>query len=479
MYCRTGTVSFALALALSSSGCDDPSLHAAEGSADPDAVVEDAVQDDEVPTDAAESEDDAPEDVPEGPQTLFDGLDPEEIIGGVVWDSDRDVMVAGPTDLCTGTLLRNDVVLTGKHCVSTDGTVDGPWLDPSDMTVTQDGPGASLGAQRSVTEIVRNPGMDVAVMRLASPFSIDGSTLGESTQILATPQSEVVGQVVLCQGFGRDTCDSGAGTLRAGLVELASSNAGLLTYHPWSGLDWIQWAGDSGGSCRYGALSSASLQKVLGVASFGACGTQAIEIGPDLYRDWAVGEMNAWAGLEFNDGFWWPYFYEVDVPPGMISGPPAWIRTGGVLTENTNAYTNTPFSEGTRYINRREVASDSIVHVTVSSADNDAAGLVLRYRDSTHYYRLSFDEQRRTARIVRRSGSNWTVIAERTDFDIDWSSSPRISFYASGAVLVGMVDGNLVLGGVDDIDGYTAGRAGMYTWGLTGATFDDFQIERI
>lgn len=191
--------------------------------------------------------------------------------------------------------------------------------------------------------------------------------------------------------------------------------------------------------------------------------------------------MNVWDGgdsIDTFDGMWGLYL--VDTPAGMLEGPPSWQRSGGVLTENSNAFTNTTHHEGTRYVTSVQVAADAIVRVTVDSPDNDAAGLILRYRDPTHYYRLSFDEQRHYARIVRRSGNTWTVLAEDTNFAIDWSTSPEISFYAAGTVLAAYVDGQLELVAVDsDVDlNYTDGRAGIYTWGLTNATFDDFEIDR-
>lgn len=417
------------------------------------------------------------------PDSLMEELDPTEIIDGFTIDSDRDVMISnssGTGGICSGTLLRNDVVLTARHCVTTNYTINGPVAAANALTVTQDGPGATLGSTINVSAVATMNTQDIALLRLSSVFSIDGSPLGQSTQILATNQANVVGTNVLCQGYGRNSCAGGAGTLRGGLVHVDDDNAGMLEYAPINGNTWIQYKGDSGSSCRQSAFYTPNLNKILGVLSTAGCGWIATETGPQLYRSWVIDQMNTWAG-DFADDFSNWGFYTIDEPAGMLAGPSNWNRAGGVLTENSNAYTNTTDHEGTRYVSTLQVASDSIVTVTVSSADNDAAGLVLRYRDDTHYYRLSFDEQRRYARIVRRSGNSWTVIAEDTNFDIDWSTSPELSFYAVGTLLIGLVDGQIAVFGTDDdpIAGYTAGRAGIYTWGLTGATFDDFEIDRI
>ncbi|MCH9687852.1 MAG: S1 family peptidase [Deltaproteobacteria bacterium] len=474
MRTTASTLTISLALALPHTGCDDGDHEFDDAGLDLDDTTDDQDEPDRAPPPVASE----PE-RPAQPEDLWGDVDPSEIIGGVVWDSDRDVMVLNNGGICTGTLLRNNVVLTAKHCVSTDGTINGPASPAASLSVQQDGPGATLGATRSVTEIRRLANHDVAIMRLSSGMSVDGRTYGRSTQILATSQNDVVGLAVLCQGYGRDTCNGGSGTLRAGFVEVDASTNGMLSYVPWLGLDWIQWKGDSGSSCRFGPLDP-PLQKALGVASTGNCGAAtATEVGPQLYRNWAVDQMNDWAGNTFVDTFnFWQWLADIDEPTTMLSGPTQWQMAGGVLSENSNAHTNTPFHEGSRYVNAVQVASDATVRVTVSSADDDAAGLIVRYRDPTHYYRLSFDEQRRYARIVRRSGNNWTVIDEDVDFDIDWSTSPEISLVASGNLLAGFVDGQLAVLGFDDEHGYTAGRVGMYTWGLTGATFDDLEIER-
>ncbi len=439
----------------------------------------DVYQDDDEPMDPETT------DAPTGPAAgdadgFMQEIDPSQIIDGFTLDSDRDVMVNNNGGTCSGTLLRNNVVLTARHCVTTDGTINGPIAAANAFTVTQDGPGATLGSSLSVTAVAAMAGQDVAMLRLSGVFSIDGQPLGQSTQILATPQADVVGNNVLCQGYGRNSCGGGTGTLRAGLVSVADDDAGMLEYAPINGYDWIQYKGDSGSSCRLGVFVPGNLNKALGVLSTAGCGWIATETGPQLYRGWAIDQMNAWAGGDFNDDFSAWGFYTIDEPAGMLQGPSDWHRIGGVLTEDSNAYTNTTYHEGTRYVSTTQVASDATVRVTVESPDNDAAGLVLRYRDSTHYYRLSFDEQRRYARIIRRSGNGWVVIAEDLDFDIDWSTAPEIAFYASGTVLAGFVDGQVAIVGVDDDAnaGYTAGRAGMYTWGLTDATFDDFEIDR-
>lgn len=429
------------------------------------------------------------EDIPDAEDTepvatavdaLADPLDPDTIIDGLIHDSDRDVRIRyGLLRICTGTLLRNDVVLTARHCLTQDTSIEGTLVPPHTLTVTQDGPGATLGESRTVAEIIAMD-IDVAMLRLSAPLTIDGRTYGQSTQLLMTDQSEVVGDVVLCQGYGNNTCSSGAGTLRAGLVEIVrESVTGKLVYEPWLGFDWIQAQGDSGSSCRWGPVDG-NLSKALGVATGGGCGS-VTEVAPEQFRDWVVDRLNVWAGGTFFDPFSspWPWLADVDVPAVMYGGTPQWQVSGGALREPSDAYTLGPNFEGTRYVNAHQVASDAIVSATITSTDDDGAGIIGRYRDSTHYYRFSLDEERHFARIVRRDGDDWTVIAEDVDYDIDWSDAPRVGLMMIGPLIAGLVDGQIVTLGFDDIHGYTAGRSGLYDWRLAGATFDDFEIERL
>lgn len=433
----------------------------------------DATGDDDIDEDI--DEDGTPASV--GSDDLFDEPEPDGIIGGWAYDSDRDVLVSsyyGPD--CSGTLLRNDVVLTAKHCVA---DAAGALLPGNAFLVTQDGP-FGLGAVALSAEMAALATEDVALLRLQTPMTIDGRTQGESTQIFGGTDDELLGQVALCQGWGIYDCDVdpvGVPVLLGGLMQLTEEDAGILTYEPLGTFGQIQAVGDSGSSCRLPVFEEPRFRKALGVLSTGSCGWEAHEVSPERYRDFAIATMNGWAG-NFTDGFDAPGNYEIDGPSNVTHGPAQWTTTGGKLTENSNAYSVNGLYEGSRYVHTAQVFSDGWISARVHSPDNDGAGLLLRYRDATHYYRLSFDEQRRFARIVRRNGNAWQVLAEDLDFDIDWSSNPELTFASVDNYLVGMVDGVSVLSVFDASYAFTAGRAGIYQWGLTNASFDDLKIVR-
>ena len=86
------------------------------------------------------------------------GADEQEIIGGTPVDPEGTgwIMVNGG---CSGTLLRNDWILTAKHCSTVVG---------SSMV---------MGSQtRTVNRVVDHPTMDVTLARVSVPFTMNGST---------------------------------------------------------------------------------------------------------------------------------------------------------------------------------------------------------------------------------------------------------------------------------------------------------------
>ena len=450
---------FCLAALLFVPACEDPDTF--------DPEIEEEIEEEDVVDDLDEPEDFA----------IEEDLDPEGIVNGWTYDSDRDVMVTGPAGLCSGTLLRNDTVLTAKHCVSTDGTPNGPWAAANTITVTQDGRGATTGAISGVTTIARLWTEDVAMLQLNLPMTMEGRATGAFTQIWGEAQSNIEGQATLCQGWGMNTCTTGQGTLRAGLMTADTVGNQFISYDTLGNFNQLQWRGDSGSSCRLPVFEEPHLRKVLGVQTTGICGTIANETAPDRYRDWAHATMSGWEG-DFLDTFSSGLAYEVEEPANMLQGPTNWFLWGNALVENSNAHTAGSAYEGSRYISSTEVVTDALVSVKVSSPDNDSAGLLFRYVDDEHYYRVSFDEQRNFARIVRRSGNSWVTIAEDTNFSIDWSTTPKITVGAADNFIAAYVDDEMVLWGFDDDFKYTAGRVGIYKWALTNAVFDDFEIFR-
>lgn len=421
-----------------------------------------------------------------------DELDPQQIVGGLIFDDERAVKVlnAHVTEHCSGTLLRNDVVLTARHCVTTDGFETGPLAEPNMFALFQDGPGDQFQGLAFVAEVEEiGVGLDVALLRLSNNLSIDGFSTGESTELWSRPADELLGDVVLCMGYGMTTCGVPGGFLRAGLsnVHAVVPSNGTVNYKPYGNTPWLPTFGDSGSSCRV-RLGNGFDLRAIGVVSTGdACtplggnNPTSYSVHPDLFRDLVQAKMVEWDGPTFVNTYnaAGPSF--VVEPPGNPATPYAtmWFISGGRLYQFYDDYAHDPQTEeGTKYIHTAEVLENGSVSATAFSHETDVVGLIARMRDDTHYYRFSVDESAQQARIVMRVGSAFTELASASTSGVDFSNTPTLEFHLDGNMLTGFIDGTPVVSATDSDWTYLAGRTGLYTYAMSGAAFDDFEIAR-
>lgn len=455
----------------------------------------------------SEGDDDAPVPGEARDPALPDGLapdqDPQQISEGDTYDSDRDVKITSAGVLCSGTLLRNDVVLTAYHCITDDGTPSGNVLGPGAFTVWQDGPGDTLPNATAVSSVVfDDPSVDVALLRLSGNFEIDNRSYGESTEIWAQPESLLAGEIALCQGYGQTTCGdaSSAGFLRAGLVSILGGAGqypneelnyeATLDYKGDEIWGYLQSFGDSGSSCRYPLFAAPNRRRVLGVMSHGFPCTFGVasETAPNVFRSWVQQTIADWDG-DFQDGFGGAFQPYEQIEPAPITTTPwstmwfnySYVQNGVTvsrLLQFYDDYVDAGDEEGTKYVHGVEVVEDGSVSVDVQTYGNDAVGLITRMRDDTHYYRFSVDEQQQRARIVLRDGNTFTELASVALPSADFNTEVELRFEAQGSTLRGYFDGQQVISTTDPAFTYMAGRAGIYTWRMSGVWFDNFAITR-
>jgi hypothetical protein len=193
---------------------------------------------------------------------LSDGI----IGGAVVTDTMSGVVKLAPggfatKPICSAALVTNDWALTAGHCFA-------PGALPIPVV-------ASMGlAATAGFEVVRHPTLDVAMVRLASPFAMrvagGTSTTAFERGLVRSAPVALWGRAVQCFGFGIDNivgADSGAGTLRtaSGMPIVAAFGAELLIEPNAAGQ--IAAPGDSGGPCLL--ADSSGRQVVAGVVSVG------------------------------------------------------------------------------------------------------------------------------------------------------------------------------------------------------------------
>jgi hypothetical protein len=151
---------------------------------------------------------------------------------------------------CTGTVMRNDFVLTARHCITTDHTVTGPAdLNAINYGIFMD---STVAPVSEVIDITGNR-YDLAII-VATPWLKPGSSghaYGWSRATLPGPDTAIYGTTLTCYGYGDNTYTGGGGTLRS---ESIFYPVGEGVNSPWvefwpNGYGQIQWKGDSGSTC--------------------------------------------------------------------------------------------------------------------------------------------------------------------------------------------------------------------------------------
>jgi hypothetical protein len=163
-------------------------------------------------------------------------------------------------------------------------------------------------------------------------------------------------------------------------------------------------------------------------------------------------------------------------------GPSAWSVVAGAIVQTSNIYGgntagSVPEKPGTLALaNASRGFTDVRIRVTFNSGDDDAIGLVFRYRDVDNYYRISFDRERGYRRLVKKVAGAMTVLWEEVgSYNIGQSYTLTVNAFAD--LLVADLNGVLLFN-VRDTD-LRAGQVGFYCWANTHARFEALEIESL
>lgn len=181
---------------------------------------------------------------------------------------------------CSGTLIRNDMILTARHCVTVDtsigGTVD---TNPANFFITM-----GTQVQDASRIIAASPSVDVALIQTAAFFSMNGARYDWSRGIYSGTDASLLNSTLLCYGYGANACDgSGALVLRTANLTVSSTTTAYLAYNTNSSNQNF-WKGDSGGSCLSGSVMT-------GVTSTCTCGVSCTQQGPESFRSWVLSNL--------------------------------------------------------------------------------------------------------------------------------------------------------------------------------------------
>ena len=152
-----------------------------------------------------------------------------------------------------------------------------------------------------------------------------------------------------------------------------------------------------------------------------------------------------------------------------------WTVEEGRLYQRGNFYSDSPAPgyEGT-YVRTWETGwSDYALTVELGSGDDDALGVMFRYRDDDNYYRFSMDSQRGYRRLVRKLAGTFETLFEDS---VAYEAGLTHTFYAAleGSNIAISLDG-VPWADVDDAS-HGSGGIGLYTWGSEGAWFDNISV---
>jgi len=212
---------------------------------------------------------------------------------------------SGLGSLCSSTLLTNNWILTAKHC-----NVAINAADPSYTTQIVMDNGTSVQQARVATQIVLHPNWDIALVKVNTPFDMNGSPgfpnyFGFAKRMY--PWNDLLNQSVTGWGFGNNAVSNGAGTgagvFRKGVMsvsqtnitfndDVASNNPGIaLIPNP----NQLIFSGDSGGPVTYSTPQRPNNQSPDTLAAVTIAGNNAADGHPTQGYAIPTSAISQWA----------------------------------------------------------------------------------------------------------------------------------------------------------------------------------------
>jgi hypothetical protein len=391
----------------------------------------------------------------------------------------------------SGTLLRNDVVLTAKHVL--DGSPRLIRVSQVPSYLDDDGSGSALAMLDSsgAPVVAMHPSEDVALVRHARPLTVAGSDGG-----LATPLSRAtppVGEVDQHVGWG--AADSGCTGIdgfapHAELTRVSDVLRATLIYdrsYLSDAAGSIGQAGDSGSSYRRSTLPNGNpagvpdeIDGVLtrvedGGGPEGNCRPRrALAVRSTRFVEWAHGVLSEWSAA-VHDHVEDAADYEWGDPPGSTADS-RWVAQDGALTEQADATDDGSESgDDSHAIHRRIAISNATVTVSIANLGAGYAGILARWINEWDYYEYRVDAGTQTASVVAVYHGVPTILGSAAFRATGGVHTLRLDL--RGTTLVGFVDEHALIDVTDDR--ISAGKVGLSARTASKVRFDDLDVTPI
>lgn len=381
----------------------------------------------------------------------------QDIVSGQTSSLDYVVkVVRSGVGTCTGTLLRNNIVLTAGHCT---GTVNGgQWV-----THRVSNP-AGQSATIAQADLVELAGTDLAIARLSDPLPISGQTAGGWVELSYAAPSSLVNQTANCVGYGDGVCSTtGAGAQKKAALKITAGGTNTLTYSANNSNQTLE-AGDSGGPC----FLSGSLLGVTRTAADDCLSGNQTPAATNA--DW----IRTTTG-DLSPHFWTSFsaasdlnLFDFVLPSTFTGGTASWFVSADTLSENSNVQSTSPSpaDSGPMALAKGVVVADAWAATRIYSPDDDIGGLLFRYQDTNNHYRIVADPT--SVRVEKVAGGAVTVLGTSTP-GVNWPSTVDLGVRGTGTTLEVYINGTFRFSVVDST--FRTGRVGFTKTALSNTSF--------